>query len=388
MSQRKWTQFTEEHDMFRKALRDFAEKELAPHADEWEEARYFPDDVFKRMGELGFLGGRYPEELGGSGGDIWHTAVLAEELPRSRMAGLTMGILVQADMATPIINEIGTEEQKQEFLVPAIAGEKIAALGVSEPGAGSDVAGIRTTARRDGDDFVINGQKTWITNGTRADFITLAARTSSPEGFRYGGISLFLFPTDTPGFHVSKKLEKIGNHCSDTAELFFEDCRIPARYLLGEEGMGFIYIMQNFQGERLVGALSGVAGAQLVLDGTVEYMKERQAFERPLIGFQVVRHKLVDCETALETGRCLSYHAADLFNRGIECQREISMAKLYVAQESMRVIDECVQLHGGMGYVEEGPVARAWRDSRLLQIGGGANEIMKEIISRVMGFGR
>ena len=388
MSERKWTQFTDEHDMFRKAVRDFAEKELAPHADEWEHERYFPDDVFKRMGDLGFLGARYPEEVGGSGGDIWYTACLAEEMPHSRMAGLTMGILVQSDMATPIINEIGTKEQKEEFLTPAIRGEKIAALGVSEPGAGSDVAGMRTTARRDGDDYVINGQKTWITNGTRADFITLAARTDPAPGFRYGGISLFTFPTDTPGFHVSRKLEKIGNHCSDTAELFFEDCRIPKRYLLGEEGMGFVYIMQNFQGERLVGALSGNAGAQLVLDATVQYLRDREAFERPLIGFQVVRHKLVDMDLKLETGRCLTYHAADLFNRKIECQREISQAKLYVAQNAMEVIDECLQLHGGMGYVEEGPVARAWRDARLLRVGGGADEIMKEIISRVMGLGR
>lgn len=390
MAQRKWTQFTDEHDMFRKAVRDFAVKELAPHADEWEKERYFPDDVFKRMGELGFLGGRYPEELGGSGGDIWHTACLAEELPHCQMAGLTMGILVQSDMATPIIGEIGSDEQKEEFLKPAIAGDKIAALGVSEPDAGSDVAGIRTTAKKDGDDYIINGQKTWITNGTRADFITLAARTQTPEeaGFRYGGISLFTFPTDTPGFEVAGKLEKIGNHCSDTAELFFQDCRIPKRYLLGEEGMGFIYIMQNFQGERLVGALSGNAGAQMVLDKTVQYLNERNAFERPLIGFQVVRHKLVDMDLKLETGRCLTYHAADLFNRGIESQREISQAKLYVAQNSMEVIDECVQLHGGMGYVEEGPVARAWRDARLLRIGGGADEIMKEIISRVGGFGR
>jgi citronellyl-CoA dehydrogenase len=390
MAERKWTQFTDEHDMFRKAVRDFAVKELAPHADEWEKERYFPDDVFKRMGELGFLGGRYPEELGGSGGDIWHTACLAEELPHCQMAGLTMGILVQSDMATPIIGEIGSDEQKEEFLKPAIAGDKIAALGVSEPDAGSDVAGIRTTAKKDGDDYIINGQKTWITNGTRADFITLAARTQTPEeaGFRYGGISLFTFPTDTPGFEVAGKLEKIGNHCSDTAELFFQDCRIPKRYLLGEEGMGFIYIMQNFQGERLVGALSGNAGAQMVLDKTVQYLNERNAFERPLIGFQVVRHKLVDMDLKLETGRCLTYHAADLFNRDIECQREISQAKLYVAQKSMEVIDECVQLHGGMGYVEEGPVARAWRDARLLRIGGGADEIMKEIISRVAGFGR
>ena len=335
------------------------------------------------MGKLGYLGMRYPEEVGGSGGDIWHTTVLSEELPRSRMAGLTMSVLVQTDMATPIINELGTKEQKEEFLAPAIAGEKVASLGVSEPGAGSDVAGIRTVAKKDGDDYVISGQKTWITNGTRADFITLAARTDTDN--RYGGISLFLFPTDTEGFEVGGKLEKIGNHCSDTAELFFDGCRIPKRYLLGEEGHGFYYIMQNFQGERLVGALSGTAGAQLVLDETIQYCRDREAFGRSLSGFQVVRHQLVDCDTELEMCRNLSYHAADLFERGVPCQREISMAKLVVSEKSMEVIDRCLQLHGGMGYVEETPVARAWRDARLLRIGGGTSEIMKEILSKMMG---
>ncbi len=378
----KYPQFTDEHDMFRKALRDYCTNELAPHAEEWEDARSFPREVFQQMGQLGFLGCRYPEDVGGSGGDIWYTVVLAEELPRCTMAGLAMAILVQSDMATPIINEIGTQEQKEEFLVPAIQGEKIAALGVSEPGAGSDVAGIRTVAKKDGDDYVISGQKTWITNGTRADFITLAARTNPDD--RYGGISLFLFPTDTPGFSVGQKLEKIGNHCSDTAELFFDECRIPSRYLLGQEGAGFYYIMQNFQGERLVGALTGTAGAQIILNKTIEYCQERNAFGRPLTGFQVTRHKLVDMETQLEACRTLSYHAADLFGRGIPAQREISMAKLMVGETAMSVIDGCLQLHGGMGYVEEGPVARAWRDTRLLSIGGGTTEIMKEILSKVM----
>ncbi len=381
-----WPQFQEEHDMFRKAVRDFAINELKPHAEEWEHERYFPDSVFREMGKLGFLGARYPVELGGSGGDIWYTTCLAEEITHCDLAGLTMAILVQTDMATPIINEIGTKEQKEEFLMPAISGEKIAALGVSEPGAGSDVAGITTSARWDGDDLIINGQKTWITNGTRADFITLAVRTDADN--RYGGITLVLFPTDTPGFSVGKKLEKIGNHCSDTAELFFENCRVPKRYILGEEGHGFYYIMQNFQGERLVGAISGTAGAQRVLDRTKEYLQERNAFGRTLAGFQVLRHRIAQHETDLEASRCLAYHAADLYNRGVPCQREISMAKLVAGQSGMRVIDDCLQMHGGMGYVEEGPVARAWRDARLLQIGGGTNEIMKEIIVKAIGFGR
>ncbi|RAL24713.1 acyl-CoA dehydrogenase [Lujinxingia litoralis] len=380
---KKYAQFTDEHDIFRKAVRDFCLNELATHADDWEAAREFPRDVFERMGELGFIGCRYPEELGGSGGDIWHTAVLAEELPRASMAGLTMALLVQSDMATPVIAELGTQEQKEEFLIPALRGEKIAALGISEPGAGSDVAGIRTSAQREGDDFIINGQKTWITNGTRADFITLAVRTD-PDN-RYGGISLFLFPTDTPGFSVGQKLEKIGNHCSDTAELFFEDCALPARYMLGEEGAGFYYIMQNFQGERLVGALTGIASAQIVLDETITYCRERHAFDRPLSGFQVTRHKLAEMETQLEACRALTYHAAQLFERGIPCQREISMAKMLAGEHAMKVIDGCLQLHGGMGYVEEGPVARAWRDARLLSIAGGTTEIMKEIVSKVMG---
>ena len=385
MSERNWPQFTEEHDMFRKAVRDYAQKELLPHAEKWEEARYFPDEIFREMGKLGFLGVRYFEEWGGAGDDIWHTACLAEELPHCGMAGLTMAMLVQADMATPIIGEIGTKEQIEEFLMPAISGEKIAALGVSEPDAGSDVAGIKTGAKWDGDDLIINGQKTWITNGTRADFITLAVRTDMDN--RYGGITLVLFPTDTPGFAVGKKLEKIGNHCSDTAELYFENCRIPKRYILGEEGAGFYYIMQNFQGERLVGALSGVSGAQIVLDKTKAYLSERQAFGRPLVGFQALRHRIVQHESDLEAARCLTYHAADLFNRKINSQREISMAKLLAGQIGMRVIDDCLQMHGGMGYVEEGPVARAWRDARLLQIGGGANEIMKEIITKAIGLG-
>ncbi|QDG53745.1 acyl-CoA dehydrogenase [Persicimonas caeni] len=381
--QKRYPQFTEEHEMFRKQVRNFAEKELAPHADEWEEQRSFPRELFKTMGDLGFLGARYPVEVGGVGGDIWHTAVFCEEMPRCEMAGLTLAMLVQSNMATPIINEIGTDEQKEEFLTPAIKGEKIAALGVSEPGAGSDVAGMTTVAKKDGDDYVISGQKTWITNGTQADFITLAARTDRDN--RYGGISLFLFPTDTPGFEVGKKLKKIGNRTSDTAELFFDECRIPSRYLLGNEGHGFYYIMQNFQGERLVGALTAVAGAQLMLDKTKEYLKERNAFGKSLMGFQVLRHRVVDCETELEATRQLTYHAADLFERGIPCQREISMAKLKGGDVAMDVIDKCLQMHGGMGYVEEGPVARAWRDTRLISIGGGTSEIMKEIITKAIG---
>jgi citronellyl-CoA dehydrogenase len=382
--EKKYEQFTEEHEMFREQVRNFAENELAPHADEWEENRLFPRWVFEKMGDLGFLGCSFSEDVGGSGGDFWYQAILAEELPRSRMAGLTMSISVQSAFATDIIEAIGTDEQKEEFLEPAIRGQKIAALGISEPDAGSDVAGISTTAEKDGDEFVINGQKTYITNGTRADFVTMAVRTDPDPVTRYGGVTLFIVPTDTEGYEVTKKLEKIGNHSSDTAELFLDDVRVPERYMLGQQGMGFKYIMQNFQAERLIGALTGTAGAQITLDDTIEYVKDREAFEKPLTGFQTVRHSLVEMETELEACRQLTYHAADLHNRGLSAQKEISMAKAYVGEKAMDVVDQCLQLHGGMGYIEEMDVARAWRDTRLLSIGGGTTEIMKEIISKLM----
>lgn len=384
MPDKEYDQFTEEHDMFREQVRNFAEGELAPHADEWEENRLFPRWVFEKMGDLGFLGCSYPEEVGGSGGDFWYTAILAEELPRCRMAGLPMSIFVQSDFATRVIEAIGSEEQKEEFLVPALQGQKIASLGVSEPDAGSDVAGISTTAEKDGDEYVLNGQKTYITNGTRADFVTLAARTDPDPVTRYGGMSLFTVPTDIDGFEVTKKLEKIGNHTSDTAEIFFQNARIPERYLLGDEGKGFMYIMDNFQGERLIGALTGTAGAQYTLDDTIEYVKEREAFEKPLTGFQTIRHRLVEMETILEACRQLTYRATTLHNRGENAQKEISMAKMFVGEKAMDVVDTCLQLHGGMGYIEEMDVARAWRDTRLLSIGGGTTEIMKEIVSKLM----
>lgn len=374
--------FTENHNIFRKSVRDFVEKELAPHSEEWEKSESFPREVFKKMGELGFLGIRMPEKYGGSGLDYWYTVCFAEELPRSRMAGLNMSILVQTDMATPVIAEIGTEEQCKEFLVPAIKGEKIAALGVTEPGAGSDVANIKTTAKRVGGDYVINGAKTFITNGTRADFITLAVRTGG-EG--YGGISLVLFPTDTKGFSVGRKLKKLGNKTSDTAELFFDNCKIPVRYLLGEENHGFYYIMNNFQGERLVAAVTGIAGCQLMWEDAYRYSLERHAFGKPIGKFQVWRHRLVDLLTQIEAGRMLTYQACDLFNRKINCVREISMAKLYVAELAIKVANECLQIHGGYGYMEEYDISRAYRDVRLLSIGGGTSEIMKEIIGKLIG---
>jgi citronellyl-CoA dehydrogenase len=373
--------FTPEHDLFRKNLRSYVERELAPHALEWDEAGIFPREVFRGLAELGALGVNYPEEVGGSGGDYWHVVVLAEELVRSHNSGVNMGVLVQAQIATPIIAEIGTAEQKREFLAPALAGDKIAALGISEPDAGSDVANIKTTARRVGDDYVINGAKMWITNGSRADFITLAVRTGGPG---YGGVSLLTFPTDAKGFSVSKKLEKIGNLSSDTALLFFEDCRVPARYLLGEENEGFYHVMTNFQGERLVASVGAVAGMQQMVDDAIRYGNERSAFGKPLVKFQVWRHKLVEHLTAIEAARWLTYRACDLFARKEPAVKEISMSKLFAGDLMQRVVYDCQQIYGGMGYVVETPIARAFRDARLLTIGGGTSEIMKEIIAKLV----
>jgi citronellyl-CoA dehydrogenase len=378
------TFFREEHEIYRRALREFVAKELAPHVDEWERAEEFPRAVFQRCGELGFLGSHYPEALGGSGGDYWYSVVWGEELARSGSAGLNMGLMVQTDMATPIVGVLGTDEQKREFLAPAIRGEKIAALGISEPGCGSDVASIRTTARRDGGDFVINGAKCWITNGTRADFLTLAVRTG---GAGFGGVSLVTFPTDAKGFKVAKKIHKMGNHASDTAELSFEDCRIPARYLLGEENQGFYYIMMNFQGERLIAAVSAVANAQVALDDTIRYTQERQAFGRPILKFQVWRHTFADLFTEVEAARWLTYRACDLFNREQDAVKEITMAKLFAGELLNRVVDRCVQAHGGFGYSDEFKISRMFRDSRLITIGGGTSEIMKEILSKRLGWG-
>jgi citronellyl-CoA dehydrogenase len=373
--------FTPEHQLFRRTVREYVERELAPHALEWDEEGIFPREVFRGMAEIGALGINYPEGVGGAAGDYWFVVVLAEELIRCQNSGVNMGLLVQSQIATPIIEQIGTAEQKKEFLAPALAGEKVAALGISEPDVGSDVANLRTTARRTGDEYVINGAKMWITNGTRADFITLAVRTGGPG---HGGISLVTFPTDVKGYSVSKKLAKVGNLSSDTALLFFEDCRIPVRYLLGEENEGFYHVMTNFQGERLVAAIGAVAGMQLLVEDALRYGNERTAFGKPLARFQVWRHRLVEHLTAIEAARWLTYRACDLFNRKEPAVKEISMAKLFAGDLMQKVVYDCQQLHGGMGYVVETPVARAFRDARLLTIGGGTSEIMKEIIAKLV----
>lgn len=380
---RLYPQFTEEHEALRKTVRDWAVTELKPHAEQWEAERIFPREVFKKAGDLGLLGIRAPEAYGGLGLDWWYTVCYAEEMVQCGMAGLTMGLLVQSDMATPVIWELGDDHHKRNFAVPAMQGDAIAALGITEPDAGSDVASIRTTAVRQGDEYVVNGAKTYITNGTRADFVTTAVRTGGPG---FGGISLLLIPTDAKGYRVSRKLDKLGNHSSDTAELVFDNVHVPARNLLGSQDMGFIYIMQNFQGERLVGAVSALAGAQRCLDMTLQYCRDRNAFGKPLTGHQTVRHTLVQLEAEIEAARQLCYRAVDLANRGDEMAiREISMSKLIAGELACRVADRCLQLHGGAGYMSEFEVGRLWRDARLITIGGGTSEIMREILVRVQG---
>jgi citronellyl-CoA dehydrogenase len=371
--------FTEEHDMIRQTVKRFVKAEIAPFAERWDEEGIFPREIFRKAGELGLFGIRIDPKWGGAGLDWWATAAYIEALAHSDSGAVNMALMVQSDMTIPVIQELGTEEQRAEFLPRAVSGEWIGALGISEPGGGSDVAAIKTRAVEDGGDLVISGQKLWITNGTRSDFIVLAARTGA-EGHK--GISLVLFPTATPGFSVGKKLHKVGNLASDTAELFFDGCRIPRRYILGEKNRGFYYIMENFQGERLVASLGAIAGSEKAVRYALDYGAERTAFGTPIRKFQVWRHKFAEHLTAIEAGRWLNYRAVDLVNRGVRAVREITMAKLYSTELSQKVAYDCMQIMGGFAYTTEYPIGRFWRDARLSTIGAGTSEIMKEIIAK------
>jgi alkylation response protein AidB-like acyl-CoA dehydrogenase len=374
--------FTDEHEQLRESIRSFVLKELRPHAEEWEETT-FPDWVFQRMGELGFLGLSYPEQYGGQGGDYYCNLVLAEEIVQSNCGGLAMGVAVHTDMATPPVHIFGTEEQKQAYLVPSIRGEKISCLGITEPDAGSDVSGIKTRAVRDGDEWVINGSKTYITNGHRADFIVLVTKTDADAG--YDGFTLFIVDMDAPGVIREEKLQKLGMHASDTALLAFQDVRVPDSAVLGEVGKGFYHIMWELQGERLIGAAGATASAQAVFDKTLQYATERQAFGRPISKFQVIRHKFAEMATKIESSRQLTYTTAWRFANGEYPVREISMAKLYASRIACEVADECLQIHGGAGYMKEYGIERVWRDLRLNRIGAGTDEIMLDVIGRSYG---
>ena len=376
--------FSDEHEELRRSIRAFVEKELAPHATEWEEAKHFPDSVFRRLGELGFLGLHHPVEHGGSGGDYLTMLVREEEMARCGSGGLAMAVSVQAEYVTPPIAKFGTAEQKERWLRPALEGTRIGALGITEPDAGSDVAGIRTSAIRDGDEYVVNGRKTFITNGCRADFLLLVAKTDPSQ--RHAGISLFLVDTDTPGFEVARRLDKVGMWPSDTAELAFHDMRVPAANLLGEEGKGFHQIMWELQGERLAAAAGACAGAQLAIEMTKEYVEQRRAFGQRIADFQAVRHKFAEMQTRVDSARAFVYETAVRVNAGEYPVREITEAKLLATRTHFDVADVCLQLHGGYGYMMEFPIQRVWRDSRLARIGAGADEVMLDYIAKGMGF--
>jgi citronellyl-CoA dehydrogenase len=371
--------FTEEHDLIRQSVSRFCKEEIAPYAAEWDDQGIFPRELFKKAGDLGMFGIRIDPKWGGSGQDWWATAAYVEGLSASDSGSINMAFLVQSDMTIPVIQDLGTEEQKAEFLPRAVKGEWIGALGISEPGGGSDVAAVKTRAHVEGDDLVISGQKLWITNGTRCDYIVLAVRTGG-EGYK--GVSLVLFPTKTKGFSVGKKLKKIGNLASDTAELFFDECRVPVRNILGQKDKGFYYIMENFQGERLVASLGAIAAMDKGLRYAIQYGHERTAFGHPVGSFQVWRHRFAEHLTAVEAGRWLTYHAIDLVNRGKRAVREITMAKLYTTELSQKVAYDCMQIMGGFAYTTEYPLGRMWRDLRLNTIGAGTSEIMKEILAK------
>lgn len=374
--------FTAEHDEFRSSVRRFLDEEVAPNAEAWEKQRAIPRSVFRRMGELGFLGIMYPEAYGGTDADIFFAIAFLEELPRSMMGGFCAAVSVQQFMATRHIAEHGSEELKQRYLAPSIAGRFVGALAVTEPDTGSDVAAIRTRAVRDGDDFVIRGAKTFITNGADGDFYTLAAKTDVEAGAE--GITLFAIDARSAGVTVTRRLEKLGWHSSDTAELHFDDVRVPASDIIGQENMGFYYLMEAFQLERLCGAATAVGSADVCLDATLGYMKSRNAFGKPLTRFQALTHKLAELAAETEAARQLTYHAAWLLQEGHPCVKECSMAKLLATELSKRVSDECLQCFGGYGFMEEYPVSRFYRDARAGTIVAGTSEIMREIVARIM----
>ncbi len=371
--------FTEEHQIFRASVRKFVEREIKPHIDQWEDEELFPIELYGKMADAGLLGIGYPEAYGGVLCDKFMHIAFTEEMIRSGSVGLASGLGSHSIAMPPVLN-LGTEEQKQRFLVPVLAGKKIAALGITEPNAGSDVANIRTRAVRDGEHYIVNGAKTFITSGCRANFITTAVRTGGPG---YKGISLLMIDSATPGFSVAKKIRKMGWHASDTAELSFVDCRVPAENILGGEGQGFLGIMINFQNERLALAVMAHAVAELALEESVKYAKTREAFGRTLSGFQVTRHKLVDMATRIEAAKQFNYRVAAKMEAGQDAIRDVSMAKNFACEVCDKVVFDAVQIHGGYGYAREYLVERLYRDSRILSIGGGTTEIMKEIISKV-----
>jgi len=375
-------QYTEEHRIFRDAVRKFFEKEVTPYVDEWEEAGIVPRSIWKKMGDQGFLCMWLPEEYGGLGADFLYSVILCEELTRTRHSGLAVPL--HSDVVVPYIASFGSEELKQKYLPGCVSGDLITAIGMTEPNAGSDLASMRTTAVEDGDDVVINGQKTFISNGILCDLLVLAARDPSVSD-PHQAIDLYVVEAGTPGFEKGRKLKKIGWHSQDTAELFFNDCRIPKANRLGQKGSGFLMLMDKLQQERLLVAIGAVPAAELMLEMTIKYCKERTAFGRPISKFQNTQFKLVEMATEIRLGRTFLDKLVMDHMEGKNIVVDVSMAKYWTSEMATRVADQCLQLHGGYGYCEEYPIARAWRDIRVMQIFAGTNEIMKGIAAKFMG---
>ena len=378
-------QFTPEHHEFRAVVRSFIEQEVNPHIPAWEAAGMMPlHDIFAKMGDLGFLGLEYEPDFGGQGADHLFTVILAEEFGRCDHGSLPMALGVQVDMATPSLATFGTPAQKTTYLKPALEGRMVCSIAVSEPDAGSDVAGLRTRAVRDGDQWVINGSKMWITNSLQADWLCLLARTSDEGG--YHGMSQIIVPTDTPGFSVSKKLDKLGMRASDTGLLSFDDCRVPVENTIGEIGRGFQQQMTQFVVERMWAAYSTVGACELALERTTEYLRERHAFGKPLLANQHLQYSLAELSAEVDMLRTYNYAIAAKYQRGEDTTRQATIAKLTAGRLIRRVADTCLQYHGGMGYVEETWTARFFRDNRLSSIGGGADEVMLQVLARMDGF--
>ncbi len=372
--------FTEEHELFRQSLRAFLDKEVRPNIDQWEADGEIPRDIYKRFGEMGFMGITYPEKYGGMGQDIFFSVVYTEEMIRMNSSGFNTSIGAHAGLALAHMNGQGTEEQKQKYLTTGLKGELIGCLAITEPSAGSDVASISTKAVKDGDHYVINGAKTFISNGVLSDYIVAAVRTGGPGAT---GISMVIIDRDTPGVSATK-LKKMGWHASDTGEIAFDNVRIPVSNLLGEEGQGFFYIMQHFASERLAMALIGVCQAQLALDLAMNYMEEREVFGRPINKFQVLRHRIAQMSSEVTSTRAFVYLLYKQYSEGDYIIKEAAMAKLVATQLSDKVCYECMRLFGGYGYMESYPMARLLRDSQLGTIGGGTSEILCEIISKMI----
>ncbi len=373
--------FTDEHDLFRQTFRDFLEKEVKPHIDEWEKAGELPRSIYKKFGEMGFFGMTHEEKYGGSAGDMWYNVIFDEELARMNSGGFSASIGAHPMLAMTHLNHEGTEEQKQRYLVPGIKGEKVGCLAITERFGGSDVQAIRTTAVKDGDDYILNGSKTFITNGVLSDFLIIVAKTA-PE-LKAKGISLFIVDRESDGLSATA-LDKLGWRASDTGEIAMDNVRVPASNLLGHENHGFFYIMQHFVSERLAMANGGVATSAYAMEVTLKYMNEREAFGRKINKFQVLRHHIAQMASEIEMNRQFCYSLYDRYQNGDYLVKEASMAKLVCTQMADRVVTQCLQMFGGYGFMEEYPMARMFRDTRLGQIGGGTSEILCEIISKIM----